>query len=67
MSNESASAGRRRLVRVFGLREQPGDDISRSTTAEERVAMVWPLTIEAWLLTGERCRLRLPGVPPSAC
>jgi hypothetical protein len=39
-------------VRVFRLGEEPRDDLSGSTTAEQRLAMVWPLTLEAWALAG---------------
>ena len=39
-------------VRKFALGSEPGDDISADTTAEERLAMVWPLTLEAWRLAG---------------
>ena len=39
-------------MRVFRLGEEPGDDLSGSTTAEQRLAMVWPLTLEAWALAG---------------
>jgi hypothetical protein len=34
------------------LGEQGGDDLSRETTAEERLAMVSALTLEAWTLAG---------------
>lgn len=39
-------------VSVHRLGEEPGDDLSATTTAEERLAMVWPLTLEAWRLAG---------------
>jgi hypothetical protein len=39
-------------VRRYRLGEEPGDDLSRSTTAEERLAMVTALSSEAWGLTG---------------
>ena len=39
-------------VRKFRLGDDPGDDLSRTTTAEERLAMMWPLAVEAWSLTG---------------
>ena len=39
-------------VRVFRLGEEPGADLSRTTTAEERLAMMWPLAREAWTLAG---------------
>ncbi len=44
---------RQRLVaKVYRLTDQPSDDLSETTTAQERLAMVWPLTVEAWSLTG---------------
>jgi hypothetical protein len=39
-------------VRRYRLGEEPGDDLSRSTSAEERLAMVATLSAEAWALTG---------------
>lgn len=39
-------------VRRFALGEEPGDDLSLTTTPSERVAMVWPLTLDAWALAG---------------
>ena len=39
-------------VRVYRLGQEPGDDLSRVTTVEERLAMMWPLALEAWSLTG---------------
>jgi len=39
-------------VRKMRLGEQPGDDLSATTTAKERLAMMWPLALEAWSLTG---------------
>jgi DMSO/TMAO reductase YedYZ molybdopterin-dependent catalytic subunit len=41
-------------VRVFRLGEEPGDNLDRSTTPEERLAMMWPLTLAAWALTGKK-------------
>jgi hypothetical protein len=40
-------------VRKYRLGHEPSDDLSRTTTAEERIAMMWPLTLEAWSLTGK--------------
>lgn len=40
------------VVRKFLLGHEPGDDLSFSTTAEERLAMMWPLALEAWALFG---------------
>jgi hypothetical protein len=39
-------------VRRYRLGSEPGDDLSSSTTAEERLAMMWPLAVEAWELAG---------------
>lgn len=39
-------------VRKYSLDQEPSDDLSESTTAEERLAMMWPLALEAWVLTG---------------
>lgn len=47
-----AAARRSWPVAVYRLGEEPGEDLSATTTAEERLAMVWPLTLEAWRLAG---------------
>ena len=39
-------------MRKLRLGDEPGDDLSATTTAEERIAMMWPLAVEAWSLTG---------------
>jgi hypothetical protein len=39
-------------VRVYRLGDEPPDDLSATTTAEERLAMVDALSIEAWGLAG---------------
>ena len=39
-------------VRVYRLGEEPSDDLSRTTSPEERLAMVWKLTLEAWSVSG---------------
>lgn len=39
-------------VRFFPLGQEPGDDLSATTTASERVAMVWTLTQDAWAAAG---------------
>lgn len=52
-------------VRVFRLGEEPSDDLSDRTTAEERLAMMWPLAVDAWTTSGrefpEYPRHRMPG------
>ena len=40
-------------MRCYRLGEEPGDDLSLSTTAEERLAMVAILSAEAWALAGK--------------
>lgn len=39
-------------VRAYPLGQEPPDDISLETTREERLAMMWPLALEAWRLSG---------------
>jgi hypothetical protein len=39
-------------VRRFALGHEPSDDLTSTTTAEQRVAMVWDLTLEAWAVSG---------------
>jgi hypothetical protein len=46
-------------VRRAPLVAPPDDDLSESTTAEERLAMMWPLALEAWAVAG----LSLPDYP----
>ena len=52
-------------MRSFRLGEEPSDDLSDSTTVEERLSMMWPLAIEAWTLSGRELpaydRMSLPG------
>ena len=52
-----ASARRDWPVRKYRLGEEPSDDLSDATTAEERLQMVWRLTVDAWALSGKE----LPG------
>jgi hypothetical protein len=47
-----ASKRARWVVRKYSLGHEPGDDLSGSTTPEERLAMMWPLALEAWRLSG---------------
>ena len=53
--SDAAASGRRRAraawpVRKFRLGEEP-DDFA-DTTVEERVAMVWQMTLDAWSSAG---------------
>ncbi|MCA9666730.1 MAG: hypothetical protein KC503_14120 [Myxococcales bacterium] len=40
-------------IRVQRLEERTSDDLSQTTTAEQRVAMMWQLAREAWRLAGK--------------
>jgi len=40
-------------VHKYRMGSDPSDDLSESTTAEQRLEMMWPLTLEAWSLTGQ--------------
>ena len=59
MPQDDGAAARRRArgswpIRVFRLGEEPGGDLSGSTTPEERIAMMWPLAADAWAAAGRR-------------
>jgi hypothetical protein len=50
----SRAASRRTWpVRLVALGAEPREGLDRSTTPEERLAMVWSLTVEAWALSGQ--------------
>jgi hypothetical protein len=49
-------------VRLVALGAEPRDDLNRFTTPEERLAMVWALTVEAWALGGRP----MPAYPRTA-
>ena len=40
-------------MRKYRLGSEPSDDLSDSTTPEQRLEMMWPLAIEAWSLSGK--------------
>ena len=40
-------------VRKYRMGEEPSEDLRSSTTVDERLAMMWPLALEAWSLTGQ--------------
>lgn len=52
-------------VRVYRLGEEPGDDLSASTTPEQRIEMVAELSRRMWELSGRPAptypRSRMPG------
>lgn len=39
-------------VRKYRMGSEPSDDLSESTTAEQRLEMMWPLALEAWSFAG---------------
>jgi len=39
-------------VRALHLEDDTGENLCATTTAKERLAMMWPLAVEAWSLTG---------------
>jgi hypothetical protein len=47
-----AAARRQWPIRGYRLGEEPGEDLSATTTAAERMAMVWRLSLDAWAMTG---------------
>jgi hypothetical protein len=49
---ERALARKTWPVHAFRLGREPGEDLSASTTAVERLEMIWPLTVDAWTLAG---------------
>lgn len=49
--NSRAAARRSWPIRKHRLGEEPSDDLSDSTTAEERLQMMWQLALDAWSLT----------------
>jgi len=40
-------------IRRFDLGAEPGDDLSATTTAEARLAMMWELAVNSWRLSGK--------------
>lgn len=40
-------------IRIFRLGEEPGDDLSDTTTPGQRLEMVWTLRDRMWELTGQ--------------
>jgi hypothetical protein len=41
-------------VKKYRLGEEPSDDLSGSTTPEERLAMMWELSEQAWLMAARK-------------
>jgi hypothetical protein len=49
-----ASARSKWPVRKYRLGNEPSDDLRDATTAEERLQMMWPLTVDAWAMSGKQ-------------
>lgn len=55
MEQEARAAARKNWpVRAFRLGDEPTDNLSATTTASERLDMVWQLTVDAWTLSGRK-------------
>lgn len=39
-------------IRKFRLGQEPDEDLSATTTPEQRLGMMWPLAVDAWMLGG---------------
>jgi hypothetical protein len=66
MTNHDPLAARRSWpVRVYRLGHEPGDDLSATTTPEQRLAMVAVLSKRTWELSGRPVpsypRSQMPG------
>jgi hypothetical protein len=60
-----ATARRRWPIRKYRLGDEPEDDIRQVTTPAMRVALVWIITRDAWILSGRAlpvyARHEMPG------
>jgi hypothetical protein len=50
---ERAAARQSWPIRVYRLGEEPDDDLSETTTASERLGMMWQLAVDAWASMGQ--------------
>lgn len=52
-------------IRKFALGQEPSEDIRAETSVEQRLAMMWPLAVRAWTLSGrpmpQYSRAEIPG------
>jgi hypothetical protein len=61
MSDDPEAIRRRRsVVRISTLAEQGEEADLVGTTVEERLAMMWPLALDAWAFMGKPVEPRLP-------
>ena len=65
ISESSARQRERWPGKVYRLGDEPSDDLSRSTSPEERLAMMWELAEAGWIWAGRSFpvydRVRMPG------
>jgi hypothetical protein len=65
LRRQRAAARRSWPLRRYRLGEEPGDDLSATTTPEQRLAMMWELALQAWKLSGRDLprysRAAMPG------
>jgi len=54
-----AEARKNRPIRAYRLGEEPSEDLSATTTAAERIGMMWRLAQDAWAMAG----LPIPDYP----
>ena len=59
MQDEASDARKERAraraswpVVKYRLGEEPGDEVWAAMTPRERVSLMWPLTVDAWILAG---------------
>lgn len=52
-------------IRRYRLGAEPRDDLTGSTTAEERLRMMWPMACEGWTLAGRSIPSYRRGQVPS--
>jgi hypothetical protein len=43
-----------RVLRITKLRDQGKEPDLKNTTPAERIAMMWPLALDAWAMMGEK-------------
>jgi hypothetical protein len=58
---ERAAARKSWPIRAYRLGAEPEDDLTVTTTAAQRLAMMWPLTLDTWALSGRT----IPDYPRS--
>ena len=58
--NREAALRRRSVVRVTTLAEQGTETDLATMTVEQRLAMMWPLALDAWAFMGKPVEPRLP-------